>query len=117
MPAWRLTRAARADLRGILAASRARFGPNQALRYAALFNRAADLAAEAPHRPGSQDRSDLGRAVRSLHLGVASGRIGAAAHVLIYRPDHRTAGQVAILRVLHERMDASRHWTEPDTLL
>ena len=112
MTAWRLTAAARIDLRAILRDSRQRFGPDQALRYAELFHRAAGLAAENPQRAGSRDCRHVGIGVRSMHFGVAAGRRGAASHVILYRTTARPTISVEILRVLHERMDRVRHLGE-----
>jgi plasmid stabilization system protein ParE len=106
---WRLTAAARADLRAILRTSRRRFGPDQALRYADLFHHAAGLAADTPQRPGSRDCGHVGIDVRSMHLGVAAGRLRSASHVILYRTIARSGTAIEILRVLHERMDPARH--------
>lgn len=105
---WRLTRFAERDVAHILRESRDLFGPDQATRYAALLMRTFDLAAEQPDRPNSHERPEFGPSDRSLHVVVAAGRWRGAAHVVYYRSPIRSAGQVLILRVLHERMDPRR---------
>lgn len=85
------------------------FGPDQARRYAELFNRIADMAADNPARLGSRDCTPIAEGVRSLHFGIAAGRRAAASHVILYRRERRSDGRLSILRVLHERMDPARH--------
>ena len=108
----RLSAAADLDIDGILLDTARRFGPQQRRQYAALINEAIALVAEAPERPGSRDRDDLTPRIRSFHVELAGQRRGAAAHVLFYLIEQRHADEgadVLILRVLHERMDPSRH--------
>jgi toxin ParE1/3/4 len=69
------------------------------------------VAAE-PEGPTTRDRAELFRGIRSFHLrnartGDAEARVRKPVHVLFYR----VVGPrlVEIVRVLHERMDPSRH--------
>jgi toxin ParE1/3/4 len=109
---YRLSDAADRDVDGILWETVRRFGPRQRRRYAALINAAMGLVAEAPERPGSRPRGELGSDVRSFHVERAGKRRGAAAHVLFYRIEQQHAhgsADILVLRVLHERMDPARH--------
>jgi len=108
---YRLTEAADADIRDILRQTARRFGPLQRRRYGELIEQAALMVAAAPERAGSRQRDELASGIRSFHVERAGGRRGAAAHVLYYRPAQLDDGSdgIIILRVLHERMDPSRH--------
>lgn len=110
---YRLTEAADADIADILRETMQQFGPVQRGRYAALIEKAIEMVAEEPERPGSRPRDDLAAGVRSFHLELAAGRRGAAAHMVYYlrgRLDDGCDG-VIIARMLHERMDPLRHMT------
>jgi toxin ParE1/3/4 len=105
------TEAADADVEHILRESGRRFGPQQRETYARLIDRAVQMVAENPERPGSHGRTELGEAIRSFHLELAERRRGAASHILYYlrgRLDDGTQG-VVIARVLHEAMDPTQH--------
>lgn len=108
---YRLSDAADRDVDGILWEKVRRFGPRQRQRYAELIDAAIGLVAGAPERPGSRPRDELGPGVRSFHIELAARRRGAAAHVLYYLPATLDDGRhgVIIARVLHERMDPTRH--------
>jgi plasmid stabilization system protein ParE len=104
---WRLSAAARADIRRVLAETIRQFGRFQAQRYRAALLRTLERAGEAPLLPASRD---LGwRNLRSLHVGVVAGRAASGAHVVIYRVPADVGDPVVIVRVLHERMDPARH--------
>lgn len=110
---YRLTEAAASDISGILRETTRQFGPVQRRRYAALITRAIELAADQPDLPGSRSRKDLAAGMRSLHVEVSARRRGAAVHVVYYlreQPEDGSDG-IAIIRVLHERMDPRRHLT------
>lgn len=108
---YRLTEAADTDIARILRESGQRFGPRQRVAYAMLLERAADLIAEEPRRPGSRDRSMLAAGVRSFHVELTASRRGAAVHCIYYvEAGAQGSGEaVIILRVLHERMDPALH--------
>ena len=114
---YRLSDAADRDVDGILWETVRRFGPGQRQRYAGLINAAMGLVAEAPERPGSRPREEFGPGVRSFHIERAAQRRGAAAHVLFYRIEQQYAdgsADILVLRVLHERMDPTRHIGDED---
>ena len=109
---YRLSDAAALDVDRILWETMRRFGPRQRRRYAQLINPAIGRVAEAPARPGSQPRDEFGPGVRSFHIERAATQRGAAAHVLFYRVEQQHtdgSADILILRVLHERMDPTRH--------
>ncbi|HSV29604.1 MAG TPA: type II toxin-antitoxin system RelE/ParE family toxin [Candidatus Omnitrophota bacterium] len=110
MSRYRLTRAADLDIESILRDSARMFGPIQQQVYASLLDAAARMVAEQPDRPGSRDRKELGKGVRSFPVSLAANRSGAAAHVLFYLPDPDGA---TIVRVLHEAMDPLLHLEAP----
>jgi toxin ParE1/3/4 len=69
------------------------------------------IAAE-PEGQGTRDCAELQPGVRSIHLRVARGRalqarVQRPVHVLYYRS--LTPGLIEVIRVLHERMEPSRH--------
>jgi plasmid stabilization system protein ParE len=105
MTGYRLTRLAAADLADILRDTARRFGPRQRDAYASLIEAATPRVAANPERPASRLRPALAPALRSYHVEAADGRPGAAVHVLHYLP----APAVIIVRILHERMDPTRH--------
>lgn len=112
MARFRLSRLARADLAQILAVSAERWGLEGRHCYAALLTAAMRKVATEPDGAATRDRAELSRGVRSFHLrharvGGDQARVRPPLHVLFYRvvrPD-----LVEIVRVLHERMEPSRH--------
>jgi toxin ParE1/3/4 len=90
-----LSTLAQSDLREIVAQSRQAWGKVQATRYAS------DIAAALKKIGAHPDRYPLFGAERPDVRRLRSGR-----HILFYRED---AEAVAVLRILHERMDHERH--------
>lgn len=112
MPRYRLTRSAKTDLAAILRTSEQRHGRDARIRYAALLIAAMRRAAADPRGAPTADRGELGPGLRSLHLRHSRGeshaaRVASPVHVLYYRATE--PGVVEIVRVLHERMEPSRH--------
>ena len=109
---------ARRDLREILKWSEAKFGRDAALRYEDLIVQALrDIEADL-ERPGSQERSELQKGVRTYHLSFSKERARSALgvvqnprHFIIYR---RRDGLsvIDILRILHDGRDLQRHIPE-----
>ncbi|MCX7366528.1 MAG: type II toxin-antitoxin system RelE/ParE family toxin [Alphaproteobacteria bacterium] len=112
MAQWRLSRPAEADIANVLATSRANWGTDGRRRYAALLTAVTRLVSADPKGPATRDRADLLVGIRSLHLRHAR---AAAPQAAVRRPVHviyfrvRQPGLVEIIRVLHERMEPSRH--------
>jgi toxin ParE1/3/4 len=87
------------DLRSLLADSFATWGETQQDAYAERLSTAMHELLVYPH---------LGRAPDDLRSGMRSLLVGH--HVIYYLADDRT---VAIIRLLHERMDPFRHLRPP----
>lgn len=112
MARYRLSRLAEADVAHILATSEERWGAEARRRYAAILAAAMRKVAAEPNGSATRDRAELSPGIRSLHLRHARGddpqaKVRRPVHVLYYRafvPD-----LVEIVRVLHERMEPSRH--------
>lgn len=109
-----LTAEAEADLDEILIWSHRRFGRSVREAYEALvFAGIEDVAAQ-PDRVGSRRRPELGAAVMSWHLALSREhvdermrRIATPRHLVIYRV---TAGELHVLRLLHDAMDLHRQF-------
>lgn len=87
---------ARADLDGIWDYTAERWDADQADRYIRQLAKAfADIA----------DGSIPGRAANDIREGYFKLPVGS--HVVFYR--HAPAGDVVVIRVLHQRMDVARH--------
>ncbi len=112
MARYRIARPARADLAHILATSAELWGDEGRRRYAALLAAAMRQAAADPDSRMTRERDELLRGLRSLHLrhvrgGDPSARVKQPVHILYYRAV--APGLIEIVRVLHERMEPSRH--------
>jgi toxin ParE1/3/4 len=96
--------------------SQERFGERAAERYRNLLKQAIRDIATDPARPGSQNRSNLARGVRTYHLFFSRDRarsdlgvVGKPRHFLVYR---RREDAIDVLRVLHDARDLERHLPE-----
>jgi toxin ParE1/3/4 len=112
MALFRLSAPARVDLASILASSVERWGIEGKRRYAAILSAAMRKVAADPMGRLTRDRADLLPGVRSFHIRYArsderESKVKRPVHVLYYRPIH--PGLTEIIRVLHERMEPSRH--------
>ncbi|MBI1866691.1 MAG: type II toxin-antitoxin system RelE/ParE family toxin [Methylocystis sp.] len=112
MARFRLSRLAEVDLAHILSTSEQRWGTEGRRRYAAILAAAMRKAASDPEGPATRHRAELLPGIRSFHIRHTRGddpeaKVRRPVHVLYYRavaPD-----VVEIVRVLHERMEPSRH--------
>lgn len=95
MAEYRLSPAAQRDLDGVFDYTLAQWGLTQALRYTDLVEAACANLARAPHQ--AQGCADIRPGYR---------RRGVEQHVIYFRP---TSYGIAIIRILHQRMDAARH--------
>jgi toxin ParE1/3/4 len=95
MAEYRLTPRAQRDLDGIIEYTIAQWGLPQALRYADLIETACVALAKAPQQ--SQDCAVIRAGYRRRIV---------ERHVIYFRP---TSYGVAVIRILHHRMDAPRH--------
>ena len=112
MARFHISHLARADIDDILATSLALWGSAARRRYAALLRVAMQRAADQPEGPLTRDRSVLLPGLRSFHLRHARhvqpvSDVKQPVHVLYYQVVQ--PGVVEITRVLHERMEPSRH--------
>ena len=116
MAGFRLARPAQIDLANILATSGQRWGADGRQKYAAVLADAMRQIASDPDGPLTRKRSDLRSGIRSFHTryvrrSAEAERVRRPVHVLFYRvaPD----GVIEIVRVLHDKMDPSRHLDSP----
>ena len=107
----RLSGPAQTDLAAILATSFERWGENGRARYASMLAAAIRAVLAHPDGPTTRDRAELLPGIRSFHLRHTPGEhgVGSPVHVLYYRATR--PGVVEVVRVLHERMEPSRHVT------
>lgn len=95
MAEYRLSPQAQRDLDALFDHTVARWGLAQALDYADLMEAACAALAEAPLRAPGCD-----------HIRPGYRRRSAGQHVIYFRP---TDYGIAVIRILHQRMDAGRH--------
>jgi len=118
MARFRIARPARADLANILTASVERWGAEGRRRYAAALAGAMREVADHPEGPLTQPRTELAAGLRSFHIRHApvnepASKIRRPVHVLYCRTVPQ--GIIDIVRVLHERMEPSRHLVADET--
>jgi toxin ParE1/3/4 len=112
MARFRLSRPAQIDLAHILAASAERWGIEGRRRYAAVLAAAIRKVAVNPESPATHERTELLTGIRSFHVRHARSndtdtKVRKPVHILYYRVIQ--PGLIEIVRVLHERMEPSRH--------
>lgn len=95
MAEYRFSPRALRDLESVFDYTVARWGVSQALRYTDLIEAACARLAAAPHQ--SQDCGAIRPGYR---------RHAVEQHMIYFRP---TAYGIAIIRILHQRMDPVRH--------
>jgi len=117
MARFRLARPAQIDLANILAISAERWGAQGRQRYASVLAAAMRQVADEPGGPLTTKRPELRSDIRSFHVRHArrspATKVRRPVHVLYYRVAQE--GVIEIVRVLHERMDPSRHVDQPPT--
>jgi toxin ParE1/3/4 len=109
---YRLSGPAEADIAAILRRSEEHHGKAARLRYRATLAAALRRVAADPEGPSTTDRADLVTGIRSFHIRLSRDEsreapVANPVHVIFYRVTE--PGIVEIVRVLHERMEASRH--------
>ncbi|MBA3396225.1 MAG: type II toxin-antitoxin system RelE/ParE family toxin [Deltaproteobacteria bacterium] len=114
MARYRISAQAKGDLSRIFETSLERWGVAAMTRYRALLTKAIRRAAAEPELPASRARAELRAGIRSLHVRCAQGvgDVRAPVHVVYYRVVR--LGWIEVVRVLHERMDAPRHFEDDD---
>ena len=112
MARYRLSDPVKADIASLLRTSESMHGAEARVRYRALLTAALRRIAADPQGLSTVDRSELFHGVRSFHIRHSRGEsrevpVGSPVHVIFYRVVE--PGLVEIVRVLHERMEPSRH--------
>ena len=112
MPRYRLSDPAKADIVSVLRTSETLHGTDARVRYRGLLTAAMRRIAADPKGHPTVDRGDLFTDLRSLHIRHSRDEsreapVGEPVHVIFYRAAE--PGVVEIVRVLHERMEPSRH--------
>jgi toxin ParE1/3/4 len=95
MAEFRLSRTAQRDLDEIFDYTVAQWNLSQALRYTDMLQAACAALAEAPHK--GQDCTYIRAGYRRLRVEQ---------HIIYFRT---AAYGIAVIRILHQRMDAPRH--------
>lgn len=113
MARYRLSEPAKADISSVLRTSETMHGAQARIRYRALLTAALRRIAADPTGLSTADRSELLDGVRSFHIRhsrIGKAPVGDPVHVIFYRAVE--PGLVEIIRVLHERMEPSRHFDD-----
>ena len=111
MTRYRISHVAASDIVDILTWSQEQFGEQARRHYEKLIATGIrDIAAD-PTRPGSDERPELGKGVRSWHLRgsrkhTTGGLVRRPRHLLIYRVEDDI---LLIGRILHDAMELHRH--------
>lgn len=95
MAEYRLAPRAQRDLDGVFDHTVTEWGLPQAMRYTDLIEAACADLAEAPQRAQGCDHIRPGYRRRAIEQ-----------HVIYFLP---TSSGIAVIRILHQRMDAARH--------
>jgi toxin ParE1/3/4 len=103
-----LTARAERDIRPILRFTASRWGAAQAASHRTLISAAFAELLNDPQGPTSRARDEIRPEVRTLHIGRAGRPAG---HLLVYRVS--AAGDIDVLRFLHDAMELRRHLDEP----
>ena len=115
MARYRLSGPAKADISSILRTSETQHGTEARIRYRGLLTAAIRRIAAAPQGRLTLDRGDLLTGLRSLHIRHSRNEsretpVGDPVHVIFYRVVEPEL--VEIVRVLHDRMEPSRHMSK-----
>jgi toxin ParE1/3/4 len=112
MARYRLSEPAKADIASILRTSEERHGLQARIRYRGLLTAAMRRVAADPEGHSTVDRTELRPGIRSFHIRHSRDEsreapVANPVHVIFYRVPRPEL--VEIVRVLHERMEPSRH--------
>ena len=97
-----LSPAAAEDIENILQYTLDTWGENQFEIYLATFQQTFDVILADPESPFSKERNELFQACRSIPSGQ---------HIIFFRV---RKGNIEIIRILHKRMDFSKHLSEEE---
>jgi len=109
---YRLSPPAKADIAALLRNSETVHGAEARVRHRALLSAALRRIAADPQGRSTVDHSELFAGVRSFHIRNSRSEsreppVGRPVHLIFYRVAE--PGVIDIVRVLHERMEPSRH--------
>jgi toxin ParE1/3/4 len=112
MARYRLSEPAKVDIAAILSRSGERHGKEARIRYRACLAAAMRRVAADPEGRSTVDRTELAPRVRSFHIRHSRDEsrespVATPVHVIFYRVMDPSV--VEIVRVLHDRMEPSRH--------
>jgi toxin ParE1/3/4 len=112
---YRLSGPAKADIASALLTSEAMHGTEARIRYRALLTAALRRIAADPEGISTVDRRELFDGIRSFHIRHSRGEsrealVGDPVHVIFYRALEPEV--IEVVRVLHDRMEPSRHIDE-----
>ncbi len=112
MARYRLSGPAKADISAILRTSETQHGSGARTRYRGLLTAAMRRIAADPQGRTTTDRSELLAGLRSLHIRHSRNEsreapVGEPVHVIFYSAIEPEL--IKIVRVLHDRMEPSRH--------
>jgi toxin ParE1/3/4 len=110
---YRLSDPAKTDIAAVLRTSETTYGTEARVRYRALLTAAMRRIASEPFGLSTVDRGELSVGVRCFHIRHSrhesrEAPVGDPVHVIFYRAFG--PGLIEIIRVLHERMEPSRHF-------
>jgi toxin ParE1/3/4 len=100
----RLTHQAELDVSDIIKWTAEQFGELQADQYVETISLALEALTNGPETPGVKNRNELGPDICTLHI-ARHGR--KASHFVVFRVSETQV--LDILRILHDRMELSRH--------
>lgn len=112
MPRYRISELAKADIAAILRRSEELHGREASVRYRACLIVAMRRVAAQPHGHATIDHAEIVADVRSFHVRHSRNDsrevpVANPVHVIFYRVAQ--PGMIEIVRVLHERMEPTRH--------
>lgn len=103
----RLTAAAEADFRNIIAWTLDRFGDKQARVYEDAVAAALDALSDGPTTVGVKERSEIAKGLFTFHIARGNRR---GRHFVLFRvADKDRPRTIEVLRILHDAMDLDRH--------
>lgn len=106
-----ITTPAQSDLGDIRSYTQEHYGFLGAQAYDAVLKQALRDLRDDPYRPGSKERPEIGKNIRSYHTSLSRERAGSGVksprHFVLYFLPHDD--EVVISRILHDSRDLARH--------
>lgn len=107
----RLTHQAELDVLDIAKWTAEQFGALQADQYLETISQALEALTNGPETAGVKNRNELAPGICTLHIARYGRK---ASHFVVFRVSEEQV--LDILRILHDRMDLSRHIPDPQFL-